>query len=74
MADLLCDMDCIHRSRRPLRKWKSFDGSPCYGCTLNYVKISGGMDSEESKAHCMFYIPAGQASSKLKCRLPGEAE
>ena len=41
MADLICSMICKHRSKRPLRKWRNKDGSPCFGCSLKYVKISG---------------------------------
>lgn len=69
MADLICSMPCKHRSKRPLRKWKNKDGSPCYGCRLEYVKISRVFDldgdifavaGEENMAHCIFYEPLGE--------------
>ena len=47
MADLICSMICKHRSKRPLRKWRNKDGSPCFGCSLKYVKISRVFDIEE---------------------------
>ena len=46
MADLICSMICKHRSKRPLRKWRNKDGSPCFGCSLKYVKISRVFDMD----------------------------
>lgn len=66
MADLICSMICKHRSKRPLRKWRNKDGSPCFGCSLKYVKISRVFDmdgdicavaGEGNMAHCAFYEP-----------------
>ena len=66
MADLICSMICKHRSKRPLRKWWNKDGSPCFGCSLKYVKISRVFDmdgdicavaGEGNMAHCAFYEP-----------------
>lgn len=70
MADLICSMACKHRSKRPLRKWRKKDGSPCYGCTLKYVTISRAFDidgdicavaGEENMAHCNFYDPTDES-------------
>lgn len=65
MADLICDMnDCKYRSRRPLRKWRRKDKSPCYGCTQRFVVITCVFDPDgdieavgdkENMAHCCFY-------------------
>lgn len=69
MADLICSMNCKHRSKRPLRKWRKKNGSPCYGCRLEYVKISRVFDldgdiyavaGEENMAHCVFYEPLNE--------------
>lgn len=69
MADLICSMACKHRSKRPLRKRRNKDGSPCYGCSLEYVKISRVFDfdgdicdvaGEENMAHCVFYEPLNE--------------
>lgn len=69
MADLMCSMDCKHRSKRPLRKWQKKDGRPCYGCRLKYVNISRVFDldgdicavaGEENMAHCAFYEPLNE--------------
>ena len=66
MADLICSMICKHSSKRPLRKWRNKDGSPCFGCSLKYVKISRVFDmdgdicavaGEGNMAHCAFYEP-----------------
>ena len=66
MADLICSMICKHRSKRPLRKWRKKDGSPCFGCSLKYVNISRVFDldgdicagaGEGNMAHCAFYEP-----------------
>ena len=69
MADLICFMDCKHRSNRPLRKWRKKDGSPCYGCRLETVTISRAFDfdgdicaiaGEENMARCAHYEPLGE--------------
>ena len=66
MAEIICAMACKHRSKRPLRKWKNRDGSRCYGCSLEYVKISRIFDfdgdifavaGEKNMARCAFYEP-----------------
>lgn len=59
-------MACKHRSKRPLRKWRNKNGSQCYECRLEYVKISRVFDmdgdiyavaGEENMARCAFYEP-----------------
>lgn len=66
MATIVCKMNCKHRSRRPLRKWRGTDGSDLYGCTRKTVVISRIFDfdgdiftvaGEENMAHCAFYEP-----------------
>lgn len=66
MAIIICKMNCKHRSRRPLRKWRGTDGSELYGCTRKTVVISRIFDfdgdilsvaGEENMAHCAFYEP-----------------
>lgn len=67
MSTIICDMiNCKHRSKKPLQKWKSKDGKRCYGCSLDYVLINRIFDSdgdicavagEENMAHCQMYQP-----------------
>lgn len=66
MAVVTCTMNCVHRSKRPLRKWKRKDGKKCYGCTLEAVTISRICDpdnyiidvvGEEEMASCANYEP-----------------
>lgn len=67
MATLICHMSsCKHRSKRPLRSWKSSDGIPCYGCGLKYAVIARIFDfdgdikavvGEENMAACSMYEP-----------------
>lgn len=67
MATLICDIeDCVHRSKRPLRKWHYRDGRKCYGCRLESVVINRifDMDGEaeeifgrENTAICANYKP-----------------
>lgn len=66
MAVVICTLDCKHRSKRPLRKWKRKSGDECYGCTLEAVTISRMWDpdgdahallGEESMARCANYEP-----------------
>lgn len=73
MANLICSMACKHRSKHPLRKWRNKDGSPCYGCSLKYVKISRVFDwdgdiwskaGEENMAHCIFYEPIDESEGE----------
>lgn len=47
MATVICQMsDCIHRSKRKLKKWKYSSGAPCYGCMLEAVTIAPVFDPE----------------------------
>ena len=66
MAVVTCTMNCIHRSKRPLRKWKRKSGEKCYGCTLEAITISRIYDpdkdvfnlvGEEKMARCANYEP-----------------
>lgn len=71
MADLICNMNCIHRSKRPLRKWKRRDGSECYGCSREYIVVDRLSDpdglieataGEENTAVCALYEPVAEAA------------
>lgn len=74
VADLICNMnDCKYRSRRPLRKWRNTDKSPCYGCTQRFVVITRVFDPDgdietvggtENMAHCCFYEPIDKENLK----------
>ena len=67
MATVICDVqDCIHRSRRPLKKWKYSNGVPCYGCKLPTIRVSLIFDPDgycetvigrTNMAHCSDYTP-----------------
>lgn len=66
MAKVICSMNCKHRSKRPMRKYKYESGDPCYGCTLDAVSISRILDpddyvgqviDEKEMAHCLYYEP-----------------
>lgn len=66
MPAIICEMNCKHRSKRPLRKWRHKDKSPCYTCGREYVTISRMFDwdgdvcavaGEENMARCAFYEP-----------------
>ena len=40
MTDVICTMDdCIHRSKRTMRKCKMRNGSKCYKCTLDIILV-----------------------------------
>lgn len=73
MAIIVCKMNCKHRSRRPLRKWRGTDGSRLYGCTRETAVISRIFDfdgdilavaGEENMAHCAFYEPLDGAEGE----------
>lgn len=74
MADLICNMnDCKYRSRRPLRKWRRNDNSPCYGCTRSFVVITRVFDPDgdietvggkENMTRCCFYEPIDKEDLK----------
>lgn len=65
MAKVICSMtDCVHRSKRPMRKWKYTNGAKCHGCTLDFVTVSRVFDTDgdiealagsENMAHCDHY-------------------
>ena len=67
MARVICNMtDCVHRSKRPLRKWKYNSGAKCYGCTLEAVSVNKVFDPDgdieavagiENTACCGQYEP-----------------
>ena len=66
MAKVICNMDCKHRSNRPLRTYRSRDGKKCYGCTLDAISVTRIFDidgdiesmiSEDNMAHCADYEP-----------------
>lgn len=67
MATVICGMvDCVHRSKRPLRKWKYSSGAKCYGCGLDTAMVSKVYDPDgdieavggrEIMAHCSSYEP-----------------
>ncbi len=77
MATIICDMECKHRSKRKMRKWRHKDGRPCYTCGLEAVTISRAFDfdgdikavaGEENMARCAHYEPLdepeGEEASK----------
>lgn len=77
MAALLCDMDCVYRSKRLLRKWKSKNGRKWYGCSRDYIVVRRIFDSdgdiksvagEKNMAICMFYEPVkrGKCGNRRK--------
>ncbi len=40
MTDVICTMDdCVHRSKKAMRKYKMRDGSKCYKCTLDILLV-----------------------------------
>lgn len=67
MARVICNMtDCVHRSKRPLRKWRYKNGVRCYGCTLETIGVSRIFDPDgdveamagiENMARCADYEP-----------------
>lgn len=67
MAKVICSVpDCVHRSKRPMRKWRYNDGRPCYGCKLDTITVSRIFDfdgdceklvGKENMAHCSNYEP-----------------
>ncbi len=73
MAKVICKMvDCVHRSKRPMRKWRYQDGSLCYGCSLDVASVTRISDLDgdieavggpEIMAHCSDYKP-GQVVMK----------
>ena len=63
MTVVACRMDCKHRSKRPLRKYKYKDGSKCYACTLEGITITHNFGEvkavagERNMAMCNNYEP-----------------
>ena len=66
MAKVVCNMNCKHRSKHPMRKYRKKDGSKCYGCTLDAISISRIFDpdnyviqviGEQDMARCSHYEP-----------------
>lgn len=40
MTNVVCTMeDCIHRSKRAMRRFQFKDGRKCYKCTLEFITI-----------------------------------
>lgn len=67
MAKVICNMtDCVHRSKRPMRKWRYKNGARCYGCTLETVSVGKVFDPDsaieavagiENMTRCADYEP-----------------
>ena len=66
IAKVICNMNCKHRSKKPLRTYKYKSGDRCYGCTLDAISVSRIFDpddyvievvGEENMAHCLCYEP-----------------
>ena len=76
MATVICTMtDCVHRSKRKLKRWQFKSGQPCYGCKLESITISEIFDpdryveqiiSKEDMARCCFYEPK-EEKEEIKC-------
>ena len=47
MAKVVCNMNCKHRSKKPLRNYVRYNGERCYGCLLGAISISRISDSDE---------------------------
>lgn len=70
MAQVICTMaDCVHRSKRPMKKWRFNSGAPCYGCLLETAMVTRIFDADgdiEAKigagnmAQCKDYEPLQQ--------------
>lgn len=70
MADLICDMaDCKHRSKRPLKKWRSKDGSRCYGCTLQYIITNCVVDPDGDIEATAGYASVSTAAADFEVEL-----
>lgn len=66
MAKVICEMNCKHRSKRPMQRYRYESGDPCYGCTLDVISISRIADpdnyviqviDEKEMARCLNYEP-----------------
>lgn len=66
MAKVICQMNCKHRSKRPMRNYKFKSGGRCYGCTLDAITILRIFDpddyvvhavGEENMGSCIHYEP-----------------
>ena len=66
MAKVICNMNCKHRSKHPMRLYRRKDGGKCYGCKLDAISITEIFDpdnyiaqviDEQNMAHCLYYDP-----------------
>lgn len=65
MAKVICDMNCKHKSKEPLKTYKYRSGEKCYGCTLDAISITiippagneETMIGKADMAHCVNYEP-----------------
>ena len=67
---VICNMkECIHRSKRPLRKWHMLDGSPCYSCNSDQIFINQPYDPDGE-----IYALTGEIFAKCNRFTPIEEE
>lgn len=66
MAQVICNMNCKNRSKKPLRKWKMKSGAKAYGCKLEAIVVGRILDpdgdccakiGEYCMAQCKYYEP-----------------
>lgn len=66
MAQVICNMNCKNRSKKPLRKWKMKSGTKAYGCKLEAIVVGRIFDpdgdccatvGEDCMAQCKYYEP-----------------
>lgn len=66
MAQVICNMECKNRSKRPSRKWKMKNGAKAYGCKLGAIIVGRIFDpdgdcvktiGESCMAQCKHYEP-----------------
>ena len=72
MTKIICNVDCQHRSKMPLRSYTKRNGEKCYGCSLDAVSISRIFDpdnyvvevvGEGNMAVCMYYKPVEESDA-----------
>lgn len=66
MSKVVCLMNCKHRSKRPMRNYKSKSGERCYGCSRDVIVVSRMFDpdnyiievvGEENMGRCLYFEP-----------------
>lgn len=66
MAQVVCNMDCKNRSKRPLRKYQLRSGAKAYGCKLEAIVVGRIFDPDgdcvatiggNCMAQCKHYEP-----------------